>query len=476
MRFGNKKVPDRSDSNARGIRAMDLTSSSIWRTLLVLSAPIVLGMAMQTAFTLIDMFFVGMLGSEQLAAIGVTFPVVFIFIAIASGLGVGSTALVSQAIGAKKKERASNIAEHSLLIAVIVGVVIAVAGFFFSPPLFSYMGAEGPVLEMTVQYANLIFIGFVFLFIGFISQGIIQAGGDAVTPTRNLFIAIVINIILDVVLIFGLGPIPAMGLVGAGMATVLGRGVGAFLNILHLFRGRALVKIEPKYYKPDKSIFTAIFSIGCPSSLSNSINSIGLIIMMSFVGAFGTLSIAAFGVGIRLETLAILPVIGLSSAVIPIVGQNLGAGKPKRARKAVSAASYSVTAFMLLFSVLFFLIPEVIYSPFTSDPEVLRIGASYLRVIAWGYVFFGLNFILGSAFQAAGKTTLQLFVNAMRWFFTILLVILLIGPYGIDGIWMGFPIGNLIGFVIAFVILKSGIWLRGWESETRSAHPKIHTG
>jgi len=456
---------------ARGRMGRDLTTSPILKTLFLLAAPIVLGMAMQTGFNLIDTFFIGMLGSAQLAAIGVTFPVVFIFIAIAAGLSVGSTALISQAIGAGNKRRASNTAEHSLVIAALVGVAIAVLGVLFSPPLFSYMGVKGDVLAMTIQYANLIFFGFVFLFIGFISQGIIQAGGDTVTPARNLFIAIVINIVLDPVLIFGLGPFPALGIVGAGIATVFGRVVGALLNIWHVFTGRAAVKIDPKCFSPDASIFLSIIRIGFPSSLSHSINSIGMIILMGLVGTFGTAAIAAFGVGMRLESLAILPVIGMLSALIPFIGQNLGAGKIDRAERATSLASYAVIVFMLFFSALWFFFPDIIYSPFTSDPQVLQTGTGYLRIISFGYVFMGLNFILGAAFQAAGRTGLQLFVNATRWFMVIGVAYILIANLGIEGIWIGFPMGNFASFLLSIVIFKSGLWLRGWRGP-HSQHPR----
>jgi putative MATE family efflux protein len=446
-----------------GGRVKDLTSAPIMKTLFVLAAPIVLGMAMQTGFNLVDTFFIGMLGSEELAAIGVTFPVVFIFIAIASGLSVGSMALISQAIGARKMKRANNVAEHSLVIATIAGIAIAVLGVLFSPPLFHYMGVRGEVLGMTIQYSNLIFFGFVFLFIGFISQGIIQAGGDTVTPTRNLFISIVVNIILDPLFIFGIGPFPAMGLVGAGLATVLGRLVGAILNILHVFSGRAAVKIDPKCFSPNPSIFLRIVRIGLPSSISHSINSIGMILLMGLVGSFGTAAIAAFGVGIRLESLAILPVIGLVNALIPFVGQNLGAGRTDRAKKATTLSCYAVILFMLIFTALWFFVPRIIFSPFTSDAAVLYIGESFFRIISFGYVFLGISFILGAAFQAAGRTGLQLWVNGLRWALAIGIAYTLVSGFGLDGVWVGFPIGNFFGFLVSFVLLHSGYWLKGWE-------------
>jgi putative MATE family efflux protein len=441
----------------------DLTCCPIGKTLLVLAVPIVLAMGLQTGFNIIDTFFVGMLGSEQLAAVSVTFPVVFIFIAMAVGLSVGTTALVSQAIGAGKDKEASNVAEHSLLIAVAVGIIVAAGGILFSPPLFEFMGVHGEVLGMTTSYANLIFIGFVFMFLGFLSQGIIQAGGDTVTPTKNLATSAIVNIILDPIFIFGLGPVPAMGLVGAGAATVIARSIGAFLNIFHLLAGRAAVKIEPKCFRFSAGIFTRIFMIGWPSSVSHSINSVGMILLMSLVGLFGTAALAAFGVGIRLESLAIMPVVGLGNAVIPFIGQNLGAGKMDRVRRCVALTSYAVLGFMGLFSLLWYFVPDVLFSPFSTDPEVLAIGADYFRIISLAYVFLGMDFIIGSAFQAAGRTTLQMLINLFRWAITVFTAYALVGSLGINGIWWGFPAGNFIGFLAFLAFLKSGFWLRKWK-------------
>ncbi|MCD6495998.1 MAG: MATE family efflux transporter [Candidatus Aenigmarchaeota archaeon] len=446
-----------------GNKGRDLTQGPIGKSLLVLSAPIVLGMALQTAFNIIDTFFVGMLGSEQLAAISVTFPVVFIFIAIAVGLAVGTTALVSQALGARKDEEATNIAEHSLLAALVVGFVVAALGITFSPPLFEFMGVHGEVLEMTVSYANLIFIGFMFLFIGFLSQGIIQAGGDTVTPTKNLAVSVAANIILDPIMIFGFGPVPAMGLIGAGYATVIGRSVGAFLNLLYLLRGRALVKIKPKAFRFRADILKRIFLIGWPSSFSQSINSVGMILLMSMVGAFGTGALAAFGVGIRLESLAIMPVMGMGNALVPMIGQNLGAGNIKRAKSTLRMASYAVGLFMLLIMALWYFAPDVLYAPFSTDAGVLSIGEDYLRIISFGYLFLGLVFITGSAFQAAGRTTLQMLINMFRWSAIVAGAWLFSSAQGITGIWWGFPLGNFLGFIVFAVFLKSGFWLRKWE-------------
>jgi len=444
-------------------RKKDLTKGPILKTLFVLAAPLVFGMSLHTAFNVIDTFFIGMLGSEHLAAISITFPVVFIFIAIASGLAIGSTALVSQAIGSGNRKKASNLASHSIIIGAAAGIAVAVTGFFFAPPLFSFMGVSGETLAMTIEYANLIFLGFVFMFIFFITQGLIQADGDTITPTINLSISIILNIILDPIFIFGLGPVPAMGLFGAALATVLTRTIGSVMNLIHILRGRTGLRIGGKNFKFDPAIFKRIFMVGMPSSISNSINSVGMILMMSLVGLFGTPALAAFGVGLRLESLAIMPVIGLSFAIMPFIGQNLGAGKISRAEKSMKYASYAVILFMLIFSVIWFLIPHILLSPFSSDPEVLAIGTTFFRIISLGYVFLGINFILGSSMQAAGRTGLQLIVNGGRWILTVVFAFALVGTVGINGIWMGIPLGNFVGMLMALFFIKSGIWLRKWK-------------
>jgi putative MATE family efflux protein len=444
-------------------RRRNLTEGRIWRTLFALSAPLVLGMTLRLALNITDTFWVGMLGSDALAAISVTFPVFFIFIAVASGLSVGSTALISQAIGARDSKRANNVAEHSIIIAGITGVIIAVLGFIFSPYIFAFMGVSGGVLDMTLSYTNLLFFGFIFVFLDFIAQSIINADGNTIVPTKNLAFTVVLNAALDPIFIFGFGPIPGMGLFGAALATVIAFALSIFLNISYVLSNRTSVKIDLRCFRWDSSIFRRIAVIGFPSSLSQSINSIGLILMMGMVGSFGTAAIAAFGVGMRLESLAILPVIGLIGGLIPFVGQNLGSGKPERAKRAVTIASYGAVLFMLMFSLIWFFLPALLYLPFTSDQGVIGVGIPYFQIIAFGYMFLGLNFTLGAGFQGAGKTGLQLLVNFMRWAGILATSFILVGIIGINGIWMGFPVGNLMGFLTAFAILKSGYWLKGWH-------------
>ncbi|MFH1237462.1 MAG: MATE family efflux transporter [Candidatus Aenigmatarchaeota archaeon] len=438
----------------------DLTKGDTARTLFMLSLPVIIGTSLQIAFNLTDTFFVSMMGSDALAAISVTFPVFFIAIAIASGLNIGSTALISHSIGAGRSKDAANVSMHAIVMALVSGATVAIVGFLFARQIFGLMGISGATLEMTLQYMNIIFFGFVLQFLGMISQGIIQADGNTVTPTKNLVAGVIANVILDPLLIFGFGPVPAMGVTGAALATVATIAIVATLNFYHILSGKTSLCIKRECFRFDGKLVKKIFFIGLPSSISQSFNSIGMFLLMSLVGTFGTSAIAAFGVGIRLESIAIMPSIGLMIALIPFVGQNLGAEKPDRAREGVKLASYATILFMLFFSAVWFLTPESLFIPFTSDPAILATGAMYFRIIALGYVFMGLNFVLGGALQAAGRTDLQLIINITRWVVVISLAYFFASFMGLDGVWLGFPIGNFAGFLLAYSLFRSGYWLK----------------
>lgn len=438
----------------------DLTKGDTTRTLFMLALPVIIGTSLQIAFNLTDTFFVSMMGSDALAAISVTFPVFFISIAIASGLNIGSTALISHSIGAGRKKDAANISMHAIVMAIASGAAVAAVGLLFSRQIFGLMGISGGTLEMTLQYMNIIFFGFVLQFLGMISQGIIQADGNTITPTKNLVAGVVANVILDPLLIFGFGPVPAMGVAGAAIATVATIAIVAVLNFYHILSGKTSLCIKAECFKFDPKLVKKIFFIGLPSSISQSFNSIGMFLLMGLVGTFGTTAIAAFGVGIRLESIAIMPSIGLMIALIPFVGQNLGAEKPDRAREGVKKAAYATILFMLFFSAVWFLTPELLFAPFTKDPAILATGAMYFRIIALGYVFMGLNFVLGGALQAAGRTDLQLVINITRWVVVISLAYFFASFMGLDGVWLGFPIGNFAGFLLAYSLFRSGYWLK----------------
>jgi len=437
----------------------DLTVGGIRRTLFHMGWPLMLGMLFQTAFNIIDTIFVGMLGPNELAAISLTFPVVFIFIAIASGMAVGATALVSQAIGAGRLKEADNIAEHSLLFALVLGVLIAVLGILFSPPLFVFMGANAEILPLTMSYANIIFGGFIFLFVGFMAMSLIQAQGNTVIPMVYQVAAVILNIILDPIMIFGWFGFPALGLPGAALATILSRIIMTLLNFLHLYLGKTKIKLKPRDFSLDFGIIKRIVFVGFPASIGQSINSIGMILLMALVGGFGPMAIAAYGIGMRLDALVLLPIIGLVHAVIAIVGQNYGKKEFMRAALTVKYASYFNIAMALFFGAVMFLFPALFFIPFTTEKAIISIGISYLSIVAFSYVFKGAMFAYNAGFMGTGKTFISMLLIAGNWALTLGIGWALIPTYGLDGIWIGILAASILTAGAGFAVFKSGKWL-----------------
>ncbi len=437
----------------------DLTIGSIRKNLFHMAWPLMLGMLFQTAFNIVDTIFVGMLGPKELAAISLTFPVVFVFIAIASGLAIGATSLVAQEIGAKNYKKANNIAEHSLLFALLFGIIIAVLGILFSPFLFSFMGATPSVLALTMSYSNTIFIGFIFLFVGFIAMSLIRAQGNTKTPMKYQLFAVLLNVVLDPIMIFGLLGFPALGLIGAAIATVFSRIIMALLNFAYLLRDKTKIKLRPKDFSLDLSIIKRIVFVGLPASIGQSINSIGMILLTALVGGFGTTAIAAYGIGMRLDSLVLLPIMGLTQAVIAIVGQNYGKKEFNRAIRTVKYSTVFTSGISFLFSTVMILFPAFFFLPFTREHEIISIGTTYLSIVAFGYVFKGIMLTLNAGFMGSGKTFISMLLIAGNWALTLGISWLLIPALGLSGVWFGILSSTVLTAMAAFAVFKSKKWL-----------------
>ena len=441
----------------------DFTRGSIGKKLVLFSLPIIVGMVLHTAYNIIDTIFVGMLGPMELAAVSLAFPVVFVFIAVASGLGIGANALIAQALGEKKLHRANNLAEHGLMLGITVGIAIAVLGIIFSPAIFTFMGADETVLPLAVDYTNLIFIGLVFMFAWFVSDSILKAQGNSKTPMRNLAISVVLNIALDPLLIFGLGPIPAMGLRGAALATVFSRIVAAALNFSYIYTPKSAVSLSLREFKPHPKYIKQMLVVGLPASASQTLTAAGFMLLMSVVGAFGSLAIAAYGVGMRLSSLAIMPLIGISSAVTSFVGQNIGAKKPGRAKSVSIFATRISFAISLLIAALLLLFPEQVMRVFTQNHAVIAIGVTYLSIVPFAFLLYAFYFSFIGAFQGAGKTHLALATNIAFWLITLPLAWLLSKDMGLEGVWIALVAGAAVELLLVLAIFWSGFWLRSRE-------------
>ncbi len=432
-----------------------------------------LGMLLQAMYNIIDTIFIGMLGPKELAAIAITFPVVFVFIAMGTGLSVGSTILISQNIGAKKLKKASNAAEHSLLISTIIGIIVAIFGIVFSEPVFLFMGATSEILPMTLEYSRLIFIGFIFMFIGFIAQGILRAEGDSKTSFKINLIAIGLNIVLDPLLIFGIFGFPELGITGAAIATVISRIIGTTMILLYLYKGKAQTKIcfNIKYFKFDTNIVKKIFSVGLPASLGNLMTSIGMILMMTLIGTFGSPAIAAYGVGLRIDSLVRMPIFGLMSAIVAITGQNIGANNIDRILKTAKIGIGIVLAVMIPITIIMISIPKLLFKIFSSNIIVIEIGAQYLSIVAFSYLFFGISMVLMGVLQGAGKTKTSAVIMALYWIIMIVLAYFLKKTHGLNGIWFGVLISAILISIIVGIVYKTKYWI----SKTKQKQQNIST-
>ena len=438
----------------------DFTQGSVGKKLLLFSMPLMLGMLLQTAYNIVDAIYVGMLGPEELAAVSLTFPVVFVFVAVAGGLGIGANALMAQALGRKHLPAANNLAEHSLILGGLMGVVIAALGILFSPPLFAFMGADEILMPLTLEYSRPIFIGFIFMFSWFVSDAILRSQGNSKTPMKNLAVSVVLNIILSPILIFGLLGVPALGLTGAALATVFSRVLAAALNFLYIYTPKSVITLDLKAFKPRLSYIKQILFIGLPASASQGLTAIGFMLLTSLVGIYGSHALAAFGVGMRINSMVMLPVIGLTMGVISFVGQNVGARDFHRARRVTSIAVRIAFAIAILLVGLIILLREPIMRVFTQDASVIAIGVTYLSIVPLAYLSFGLYHVLFGAFQGAGKTGLAFAANLAYWAMAVALAFFLSQGQGLEGVWWGMALAAWIEFFLVAGLYKSGLWLK----------------
>ena len=447
----------------------DLTEGSVARKLIMFATPIVIGMLFHTAYNIIDAIYIGMLGPLELAAVSLTFPVIFIFIAFANGLDMGATALISQAIGRKDIAMANNVAEHAVVLGAVLGAAIAILGILYSPVLFVFMGADEQVLALTIEYSVPIFIGIIFMFTWFVSDSILKAQGNSKTPMKNLAISVVINIILNPILIFGIGPVPALGLFGAAIATVFSRVLAAVLNFYYIYAPKSVISLAMRYFKPRWSVLKRIVLIGLPASASQTLGAGGFMLLTAVVGGFGSLAIAAFGIGLRLNSVVMLPIIGMMTAVMAFVGQNVGAGNLERAKQVTKLASKITFLISLAISIPLFLFPDAIFGIFTQEPEIINIGRSYLSIMPLMYLLFGSYFVIIGAFNGTGKTHYMLATNAIFWAITIGLAYYLSTGMGLEGVWIAWVIAAMVEIVLVNAIFYSGLWLKGSKQQLSAA-------
>jgi putative MATE family efflux protein len=436
-------------------RHPDLLNGNITSTIIRLSLPMVLAMLFQTGFSVIDMIFVGMVGPQAIAAVSIVFPVMFFFISFIMGIGAGLTSFVARTFGTGDIEKAGRIASNGLVFGIALSLLLAILGNLFSKPLFVVLGAGPEILGAVLDYSRIIFIGFILIFFGAFCNSIIRGEGDTKTPMKFLVVQTVVNFVLDPLFIFGYGPIPAMGVKGAAVALVISRIVMVALCIRHFIAGKARVKPAFKSFRVDFSLLKEILRVGIPSTITFMSSSIGLMLFMKLVSGYGPLAIAAFGIGGRIENIAILPALGMSGAILTIVGQNYGAGKLERARQTIKNAMVLITVFMFGLTALSLLFAEPINSIFTRDAQVIAFGVDFLFYRAPFWAFLGVRMMIGAGFNGAGNPKVGLLTLLFGLFVMGLPSSLLLSNLmGLNAVWIGLSVANLTGAAAAYIIFR----------------------
>jgi putative MATE family efflux protein len=429
----------------------------------MLSLPIMASSAMQMAYNVADTFWLGRVGAEAVAALSISWPLIFLMISIAAGFSVAGTTLVAQYTGAGKPEEADHVASQVFVLLILLGVSLSLLGVVLAKNLMVLVGAPDAVLPLATSYTRIIFGGVVLMFGGFVFQAIISGHGDTVTPMKLMLVTVVLNLVLDPFLIFGIGPFPEMGIVGAAVATVLSRGVASAIGFYYLFSGSKGIMVRISDLRPRPNTISRIVRIGVPSAIEQSAMALGFTFMVAIVARFGTDALAAYGIGSRLISLLSMPAMGFGMAVSIMVGQSLGAGKEDRAEKIGWLSSGASLLLLTGGGALCYLSAGALVSVFITqnDQAVIGLGSQFIRIIAFGLGAFAARTVINGAFRGAGDTiTAMAFSVLALWGIRLPLAAVLSVSIGIEGVWISMLLSNLIGCAAALLWFRRGGWKR----------------
>lgn len=439
----------------------DYTTGPIGRAILLLSIPMVLEMAMESVFAVVDIFFVSRLGANAVAAVGLTESLLTAVYALAMGLGIGATALVARRIGEKDAEGAAHAAVQAILLAIGISIVLGTVGSLLATRLLALMGATPEVIEIGTGYARIMLGGEAAIIVLFVVNAIFRGAGDAAIAMRVLWLANLINIVLAPCLIFGLGPFPQLGVTGAAVATTTGRSLGALFALWRLGRPDGRIPVGRRHLRLDLPVMGQMLRLSGAATLQMLVATGSWTALARILAGFGSPVLAGYTVAMRVVIFAILPSYGMSNAAATLVGQALGAGKPERAEKAVWKACLYNLVFLGLVGALFVGLAGPIVRLFSTDPEVVRHGTMALRLVAVGFPLYAYGMVLTQAFNGAGDTWTPTWINlAVFWVFEIPLAYLLAYTFGFGptGVFLAISLAFSLLAVVSGILFRRGTW------------------
>lgn len=434
----------------------DYTQGSIRKAVFLLAIPMILELSLESVFAVVDMFFVGKLGQNAIATVGLTESVVTIIYSIAIGLSTAATAIVARRIGEKNPEAAAHAGAQSLIVGVIITIFLSIAGIVFASEILSLMGASKEVVAEGAIFTRIMLGGSAAIMLLFLINGIFRGAGDAAMAMKSLWIASIINIILCPIFI------NFFGLKGAAIATVIGRSTGVLYQCYHLFKGSGILTFQARHFAIDKELIKSIVHIAWPATFQFIIASGSWIILAKLVAETGgTTASAGYQIAIRNVVFFILPAWGLSNAAATLVGQNLGAKQVERAEQSVLLTAKYNVIFMAFVMVLFIFFSNPIIRIFTQDEAVISYGVLSLQIMGAGYIFYGIGMVMTQALNGAGDTRTPTYINLVCfWLFQIPLAYFL--AKGLDwkatGAFIAIPVAESLIAVVSWYFFKKGKW------------------
>jgi putative MATE family efflux protein len=442
-------------------REHDYTQGSLHRAITLLAIPMVLELALESLFAVVDIFFVSSLGADAVATVGLTEAVLTLLYAVSIGLSMSTTAMVARRIGEQNRAAASRAAFQAIALGIVVALATGIPGFLFGGEVLRMMGASARTLETGSTYASIMFGGNAVILLLFLNNAIFRGAGDPAVAMRSLWLANGVNLILDPCLIFGLGPFPELGVTGASVATTCGRGIGVLYQFHALRRGASRIRITREARQLDLPVMFRLLRLSFGGIAQMFVATASWVALMRIMAPFGAEAVAGYTIAIRIIVFAILPSWGLSNAAATLVGQNLGAKQPDRAERSVWLTGFYNTVFLLGVTIVFVSAADELVSLFHAEPAVVAVGARALRVISYGYVFYAWGMVMMQAFNGAGDTMTPTWMNVLCfWCGQVPLAWVLARSAGLgpEGVFWSVTLSETVLALLMIALFRRGRW------------------
>jgi putative MATE family efflux protein len=443
----------------------DLTKGNETTQIIFFALPMLVGNVFQQFYNMVDSWVVGQfVGTTALAAVGASFPILFLMVALVMGFGMGANVLIAQYYGAKDMQKVRAVIDTTYIVLFWMGMGLTAIGLFFAQPILVLLRVPADVMPQALTYLRIIFSGLLFTF-GYNGVGAILRGlGDSMTPLYMLIAATLLNVVLDLVSVLVLH----MGVAGVAWATIIAQGVSFIGSLIYLNKTHEFLKTDFRHLQFDRELFLLSLKIGLPSGIQQALVAMGMMFMTAVVNGFGSIVMAGFSAASRIDSFVGMPSMNISMALSTFVGQNLGASKPERVKKGYRSALAIAMIITLVLVVVLLVFGKALVSIFTGDQEVIAVGARYLRVIAPFYVAFTMMFITNGVIRGAGETIIPMLSTLFAmWLVRVPSAVLFSSLWGEIGIWWAMPTGWLFGMLIAYSYYRTGRWKNKVVVKTR---------